>query len=69
MHRRTDLWGPDGMIFCHMAPRINDHGQSAAKYDPERFLDERYQKYLAPNPYIFLPFNAGPRICLGSQVR
>jgi hypothetical protein len=41
---------------------------SAMKFDPDRFLDERLQKYLIPNPYIFCPFNAGPRICLGQQV-
>ena len=41
----------------------------ALKFDPDRFLDERLQKYLTPNPFIFLPFNAGPRICLGQQVR
>ncbi|KZT71413.1 cytochrome P450 [Daedalea quercina L-15889] len=37
------------------------------EYDPDRFLDERVNKYLTPNPFIFLPFNAGPRICLGQQ--
>ena len=41
----------------------------ALDFDPDRFLDERLQKYLIPNPFIFLPFNAGPRICLGQQVR
>ena len=40
----------------------------ALKFDPDRFIDERVQKYLTPNPFIFLPFNAGPRICLGQQV-
>jgi Cytochrome P450 len=37
-------------------------------FDPDRFLDERVHKYLTPNPFIFCPFNAGPRICLGQQV-
>ncbi|KAH7929018.1 cytochrome P450 [Leucogyrophana mollusca] len=42
-------------------------GPDAEEFDPDRFLDERLQKYLTPNPFIFLPFNAGPRICLGQQ--
>ncbi|KZT71411.1 cytochrome P450 [Daedalea quercina L-15889] len=42
-------------------------GPDAQEYDPDRFLDERVNKYLTPNPFIFLPFNAGPRICLGQQ--
>ncbi|KAF8665619.1 hypothetical protein AX16_000075 [Volvariella volvacea WC 439] len=42
-------------------------GPDADKFDPDRFLDERLKKYLTPNPFIFLPFNAGPRICLGQQ--
>jgi len=42
-------------------------GPDAEEFDPERFLDERVHKYLTPNPFIFVPFNAGPRICLGQQ--
>ncbi|KIM42743.1 hypothetical protein M413DRAFT_444410 [Hebeloma cylindrosporum] len=42
-------------------------GPDALKFDPDRFLDERVHKYLTPNPFIFCPFNAGPRICLGQQ--
>ncbi|KAG1740348.1 cytochrome P450 [Suillus lakei] len=42
-------------------------GPDALEFDPDRFLDERLQKYLTPNPFIFLPFNAGPRICPGQQ--
>uniref|UniRef100_A0A0W0FDY0 Cytochrome p450 n=1 Tax=Moniliophthora roreri TaxID=221103 RepID=A0A0W0FDY0_MONRR len=42
-------------------------GPDADEFDPDRFIDHRLHKYLAPNPFIFLPFNAGPRICLGQQ--
>ncbi|EIW84500.1 cytochrome P450 monooxygenase pc-3 [Coniophora puteana RWD-64-598 SS2] len=42
-------------------------GPDADEYDPDRFIDERLHKYIVPNPFIFLPFNAGPRICLGQQ--
>ncbi|KAJ8092373.1 hypothetical protein PM082_023828 [Marasmius tenuissimus] len=42
-------------------------GPDAEVFDPDRFLDSRLQKYLSPRPFIFLPFNAGPRICLGQQ--
>ncbi|KAI6119970.1 cytochrome P450 [Pisolithus croceorrhizus] len=41
-------------------------GPDAEIFDPDRFIDERL-KYLTSNPFIFLPFNAGPRICLGQQ--
>jgi len=42
-------------------------GPDADNFDPDRFIDERLGKYLTPNPFIFTPFNAGPRICLGQQ--
>ncbi|KXN91297.1 Cytochrome P450 52A3-A [Leucoagaricus sp. SymC.cos] len=69
MHRRTDLWGPDGkynkaITLCSTSDVRN---LTALEFDPDRFLDERVHKYLVPNPFIFCPFNAGPRICLGQQ--
>lgn len=39
---------------------------AAEDFDPDRFLDERSERLVA-NPSMFLPFNAGPRICLGQQ--
>ncbi|KAJ2929607.1 hypothetical protein H1R20_g7493, partial [Candolleomyces eurysporus] len=42
-------------------------GPDAEEFDPDRFLDDRLKKYLLKNSFIFLPFNAGPRICLGQQ--
>ncbi|EKM59241.1 uncharacterized protein PHACADRAFT_249548 [Phanerochaete carnosa HHB-10118-sp] len=52
----------------HCMHRREDYwGPDAEVFDPDRFLDARVQRYLTPNPFIFLPFNAGPRICLGQQ--
>lgn len=53
------------VLFMHR--REDLWGPDALIFDPARFLDERLHKYLIPNPFIFLPFNAGPRICLGQQ--
>lgn len=77
MQRRKDLWGPTGALilvpvsvadsdsFC-LLPTMGTH--KAEEFDPDRFADDR-KTLLASNPFMFLPFNAGPRICLGQQVR
>lgn len=41
-------------------------GADAEEFDPDRWIDERLQKQLGQS-FSFLPFNAGPRICLGQQ--
>lgn len=53
------------VLAMHRRPEL--WGPDADEFDPDRFLDERAGKYLTKNPFIFLPFNAGPRICLGQQ--
>ncbi|KAG9096423.1 hypothetical protein FRC06_008676 [Ceratobasidium sp. 370] len=53
--------------IIHMHRRKDLWGPDADEFDPERWLDERMRKYVTPNPFIFLPFSAGPRICLGQQ--
>ncbi|KAG2137150.1 cytochrome P450 [Suillus bovinus] len=50
-----------------MQRRTDLWGPDAEEFDPDRFLDDRLRKYCTPNPFIFVPFNAGPRICLGQQ--
>ncbi|KAG9016362.1 hypothetical protein FRB90_003112 [Tulasnella sp. 427] len=41
-------------------------GPDSLKFDPERWIDDR-KAYVTRNPFIFLPFQAGPRICVGQQ--
>jgi cytochrome P450 len=68
---KKPLFIPKGTMLYYsvflMHRRTDLWGPDALEFDPGRWLDERVKKYLIPNPYIFLPFNAGPRICLGQQ--
>ncbi|KAF7308060.1 Cytochrome P450 [Mycena kentingensis (nom. inval.)] len=56
---------PYSVFLMHR--RTDLWGEDAEAFDPDRFLDEGMQKYLLHNSFAFLPFNAGPRICLGQQ--
>ncbi|TCD69853.1 hypothetical protein EIP91_005930 [Steccherinum ochraceum] len=49
-----------------MQRRIDYWGEDAQVFDPDRWLDDRI-KYFLDNPFIFLPFNGGPRMCIGQQ--
>jgi len=42
-------------------------GEDADDFNPERWLDEQRVMELTKDPFKFLPFNAGPRICLGQN--
>ncbi|KAG2342994.1 cytochrome P450 [Suillus weaverae] len=68
---KKPLFVPGGVVVSYsvflMHRRTDLWGPDALEFDPDRWLDERLQKYLLPNPFIFLPFNAGPRTCLGRQ--
>ncbi|CDO68135.1 hypothetical protein BN946_scf185003.g7 [Trametes cinnabarina] len=60
--------GVDISYSMFLMHRRKDYwGPDALYFDPDRWLDERLNKYFTTNPFIFLPFNAGPRICLGQQ--
>ncbi|CAA7270733.1 unnamed protein product [Cyclocybe aegerita] len=53
--------------IINMHHRTDLWGPDALKFDPDRFLDEKYQKYLAHNAHIYAPFGTGQRLCLGQQ--
>jgi cytochrome P450 len=71
--------GPDGKspMFCPkgqtvmwslytMHRRKDYYGEDAEEFRPERWLDTPEKKGLRPG-WEYLPFNGGPRICLGQQ--
>ena len=40
-------------------------GPDAEEFSPERWIDPERLKIMTSDPFKFIPFNAGPRICLG----
>lgn len=42
-------------------------GADALEWLPERWIDQERVNEITTDPFKFLPFNAGPRICLGQN--
>ncbi|WEW58057.1 hypothetical protein PRK78_003524 [Emydomyces testavorans] len=58
MQRRRDLYPP---------PPSPSEASSQPYFDPLYFHPERWLSGWQPKPWHFIPFNGGPRICLGQQ--
>ncbi len=40
-------------------------GDDAEEYNPERWINKERVEKMVADPFMFIPFSAGPRICLG----
>ncbi|KAG8959345.1 hypothetical protein FRC00_001703 [Tulasnella sp. 408] len=60
-----------GMLCTWSVPSMHKRkdlwGEDADKFDPERWIDPAKARKVVDNPFMFLPFNGGPRICIGQQ--
>ncbi|KAJ5835955.1 Cytochrome P450 [Penicillium robsamsonii] len=48
-------------------PDLYDGPESENYLDPGKFIPERWISGWQPKPWHFIPFNGGPRICIGQQ--
>lgn len=58
-------WVPVSYTDFLMHRRKDLWGPDAEVFDPERWIDKERLASFVADPFKFLPFNAGPRICLG----
>ncbi|KAJ6171339.1 hypothetical protein N7470_000406, partial [Penicillium chermesinum] len=74
--------GPDGLepvgvransrviystILMQRDPDLYDGPDSKNYFDPVKWIPERWVSGWSPRPWHFIPFNGGPRICIGQQ--
>jgi hypothetical protein len=45
MHRRKDLWGPDGESVVELNDTLDANNGLALEFGPDRFIDERLHKF------------------------
>ncbi|PGG98356.1 hypothetical protein GX51_06843 [Blastomyces parvus] len=70
MQRRRDLYDappPPPVPGTGAAAPGSDEKRSAPYFDPLLWIPERWTAGWQPKPWHFIPFNGGPRICLGQQ--
>ncbi|KAI0791316.1 cytochrome P450 monooxygenase CYP63 [Abortiporus biennis] len=54
-------------LICYLPQRNKVlWGEDAEEFDPDRWLDSRLKRF-TDHPSMYLPFSAGPRICLGQN--
>ncbi|KAK2783502.1 hypothetical protein FQN52_009622 [Onygenales sp. PD_12] len=58
MQRRPELYDP---------PPVGDEKRTVPYFDPAKYIPDRWVSGWQPRPWHFIPFNGGPRICLGQQ--
>lgn len=54
-------------LLLQRDPRHYGSPDSPGYFDPAKWLPERWVAGWQPKPWFFIPFNGGPRICIGQQ--
>ncbi|KAF7715881.1 Uncharacterized protein PECH_007993 [Penicillium ucsense] len=54
-------------LLMQRDPDLYDKPGSKNYFNPEQWIPERWVEGWSPRPWQFIPFNGGPRICIGQQ--
>ena len=64
------IYLPGGDVSVIYSPMIMQRrkdlwGDDAEEFNPERWINKERVAKMVADPFMFIPFSAGPRICLG----